>query len=55
MELQVTDYNDITMARYMRIIIKQCVVLHDIGFSDSTVNGILELAVDEIIRIMKDI
>lgn len=49
-----TDYDDITMARYMRIIIKQCVVLHDIGFSDSAVNGILEIAVDEVIRKMKE-
>ena len=52
--VRMTDYNDITLARYMRVITRHCIALHEIGFSTVVIMDILVLAVDEAIRIVKE-
>lgn len=45
-----TRYCDITLGRYMRVIIRMYVDLKEIGFSDKVLQAFLEIATKEIIR-----
>ena len=45
-----TRYCDITLGRYMRIIIRMYIDLKEIGFSDKVLQAFLEIATKEIIR-----
>ena len=49
-----TDYDDITLGRYMRVVVRQCILLHDIGFSAKTIDDLLEIMVDELIQLVKE-
>ena len=44
-------YDEITLGRFMRIIVRQCVSLHDIGFSDKVIDALLDIVVEEAIRL----
>lgn len=48
------DYDKITLSRYIRVVIRQCVLYKEIGFSDKSISDMLTIAVDEIIRLLED-
>ena len=45
-------YDETTLARFMRLIVRQCVTLHDIGFSEKAIDAFLDIAVEETIRLV---
>lgn len=47
-----SDYDAVTIARYMRVMVRTCIDLHDIGFCDDAIDKILEVASEEIMRII---
>lgn len=47
-----SKYDETTLGRFMRVIVRQCVTLHDIGFSDKAIDAFLDIAVEEAIRLV---
>jgi len=49
-----SNYSEITLARYMRVIVRQCITFHDLGFSDKAIDALLDIAVEEAIRLVNE-
>ena len=47
-----SKYDETTLGRFMRVIMRQCIVLRDIGFSDEVIDAFLDIAVKEAIRLV---
>jgi len=48
------EYKAITMARFIRILVKKVIEFQEIGFSKEAIDKILKIATEEVMRIVRE-